>query len=395
MANDKAAGPDGYTVEVQKYLNCPAHREALLALFNRTLDTGDMPAAWKNVIIVSVYKRKGPVDDCNNHRGISLISHNSKLLERMILERLEPALEEYVPQNQYGFKKKCGTADAILISKLLGKSAYNQRMADIRCYVDLTKAYDKVNRELLWRILRRLGIPDRLVNLITSFHEGAYAQAQVNGVLSNPFPLHRDLKQGSVLSPILFNIFFGALIRAFEAECAQKEATSSQVLGAHIKYNLAEGFMNPTTLKNPSAPGVLTQVLYDILYADDCVIFASSEEGLQSMMESFDRISTEFGMEIAIKKTQVLCNKFLHRSREQVREPPPPAHAVLITLKDGPAYRLRKRITRHTPITAKDTRPQIAIGGKILEVVTQFKYLGCYTHCRDHQAKNGNDFSVW
>ena len=95
------------------------------------------------------------------------------------------------------------------------------------------------------------------------------------------------------------------------------------------------------------------------------------------MMESFDRISTEFGMEIAIKKTQVLCNKFLPRSREQVREPPSQAHAVLITLKDGPTYRLRKRITRHKTPAVKDTRPQIAIGGKVLEVVTQFKYLGC------------------
>ena len=90
MANDKAAGPDGYTVEVQKYLNCVEHREALLALFNKALDKGDMPAAWKDVIIVAVYKRKGPVDDCNNHREISLISHNSKLLEQMLLERLEP-----------------------------------------------------------------------------------------------------------------------------------------------------------------------------------------------------------------------------------------------------------------------------------------------------------------
>ena len=243
--------------------------------------------------------------------------------------------------------------------------------------MDLTKAYDKVNRELLWKIPRRLGIPERLVNLITSFHEGAFAQAQVNGVLSSPFPLQRGLKQGSVLSPILFNIFFGALIRAFEAECIQKEATSSQVLGAHIKYNLTDRFMSPTTLKNPLAPGVLTHILYDILYADDCVIFASSEEGLQTMMESFDRISKEFGMEIAIKKTQVLCNKFLPRPREQVREPPPPAHAVLITIKDGPAYRLRKRITRQKTPAVKDTRPQIAIGGKILEVVTQFKYLGC------------------
>lgn len=58
---------------------------------------------------------------------------------------LEPGLEEYVPRNQF---KSCGTADAILISKLLGASAYNQRMADVRFYIDLTKTYYKVTRDL-------------------------------------------------------------------------------------------------------------------------------------------------------------------------------------------------------------------------------------------------------
>jgi exonuclease III len=371
MANDKTAGPDGYAVEVDRCLNCPEHRKVLLNLFNHVLDTGIMPAEWKDVIIVAVYKRKGPTDDCNNYRGISLLSHNSKLLERMILHRLEPSLEEYVPINQYGFKKKCGTVDAILISKLLATSAYNQRLPDIRCYVDLTKAYDKVNRELLWQILRRLGIPEKVIRLITSFHEGARAQARVNGNLSRPFPLNRGLKQGSVLSPILFNIFFGALIRAFEAECAKVESTSKIVHGAHIKYNLADGFMSPAILKDPTSRSISTQILYDILYADDCVIFCNSQEGMQSMMDTFDLISKEFGMEIALKKTQILCNKFLQKKLE-INRALPSAPANIIT-KDGPAFRLRKRVTPRKPVAQADTRPIIAIDGVVLEVVQQFK----------------------
>ena len=112
MANNKAPG---YSIEVKKYLNSPELRNALLAFFNKALEAGEVPAQWKNVIITAVYKRKGAMDDCNNYRGISLLSHNSKLLERMLLHRLEFSLDEYIPTNQYGFKKNCGTVDAILI----------------------------------------------------------------------------------------------------------------------------------------------------------------------------------------------------------------------------------------------------------------------------------------
>ena len=249
-------------------------------------------------------------------------------------------------------------------------------MADIRCYVDLTKAYDKVNRELLWKILRRLGIPERIVRLLISFHEGAFAQADVEGVLSSPFPLNRGLKQGSVLSPILFNIFFGALIRAFEAACAKEESKSKVSLGVHIKYNIAEGFMSPASIKDAAAPNVRSQVLYDILYADDCVLVGSSQEGMQIMVTTIDRVAREFGLEVAIKKTQFIANKFLTRKLALAIVPPPsmPAHAIT---RDGPAYRLRKRVQRPKAPTPTDGKPRVEIGETILEVVEQFKYLGC------------------
>jgi hypothetical protein len=105
MSNDKAAGPDGYAIEVGKHLQCKEYQLTLLSMFNKALLTGQMPSAWRNVLIVAVYKHKGPINECDNHRGISLISHSSKLLERMILNHLAPGLEEYIPRNQFGFKK--------------------------------------------------------------------------------------------------------------------------------------------------------------------------------------------------------------------------------------------------------------------------------------------------
>ena len=353
MDNDKAAGLDGYAIEVVKYLNCPAHRAALLDIYNTILRTGVVPYKWRNVVIVAVYKKKGSAQDCNSHRGISLISHWGKLLERMILHRLEPGLDDYTPHNQFGFKKGRGTVDAIFISKLIGTSVYNQRMADARCYVDLTKAYDKVNRELLWTIMRRLGIPECFVRVIISFHVGATAQAQLDDGLSATLPLNRGLKQGSVLSPILFNVFFGVLMNAFEEECHADPETKDLQLGAHIKYDLAEGLMKPSTLTILHQPTVKTLILYGILYADDFVIFCGSDKGLQHMMTLLEKVTTAFGMEIAEKKIEVLHNKFLVPTTQATTQCVPILPATLATVTP-------RRLHKNNPTSRREPKQRTA-----------------------------------
>ena len=149
MNNDKAAGLDGFGIEMEKYEAGEMYMEMELAMFNDILQSGDMPAILRDVIITVLYKGKGPRDKCDSYRGISLMSHKGKLLERLILNRLRPALGEIIPANQFGFTEKCGTQDAILISRLLGIDATTGL---VRGYIDLTKAYDKVNRGILWKI---------------------------------------------------------------------------------------------------------------------------------------------------------------------------------------------------------------------------------------------------
>ena len=135
--------------------------------------------------------------------------HKGKLLERLILNRLKPALVDFIPANQFSFTEKCGTQDAMFISRLIGIDATKRHTGLVRGYIDLTKAYNKVNREILWKILRLYGLPEEIVVVIVEFHEAARAVLQLNGEISPTLiSLNRGLKQGSVLSPtILFNIF--------------------------------------------------------------------------------------------------------------------------------------------------------------------------------------------
>jgi len=107
----------------------------------------------------------------------------------------------------------------------------------VRCYIDLTKAYDKVNRQILWKMLRLYGIPEELVKIIISFHEGATARLWLDGELSVlDIQLQRGLlKQGSVLSPaVLFNIFMGTVVTRFEELCMARLGTGCGEIGVRI-----------------------------------------------------------------------------------------------------------------------------------------------------------------
>ena len=79
-------------------------------------------------------------------------------------------------------------------------------------FVDLTKAFDTVNRDGLWRILQKLGCPEKFVSLIRSFHEGMLARVQECGEYSDLFPVTNETKQGCVLAPTLFSIVFSLML---------------------------------------------------------------------------------------------------------------------------------------------------------------------------------------
>jgi hypothetical protein len=110
----------------------------------------------------------------------------------------------------------------LCLSRLLSTSAWEKLVSIFQCFVDLTKASDKVNRRILWLILQRSGIPDKLIDLIKGFLVGSKAAFRINGEIVGDFDLDEGLKQGSVDSPLLVNIFFGAIIDAWQARLSGK-----------------------------------------------------------------------------------------------------------------------------------------------------------------------------
>ena len=100
----------------------------------------------------------------------------------------------------------------MFVIRRLQELARKKRIPFYVCFIDLAKAYDSVDRTLLWTVLARFGVPQNMISVIRSFHDGIRAYVRLDDrVCSGWFAVEQGLRQGCVLAPLLFNIFFAAV----------------------------------------------------------------------------------------------------------------------------------------------------------------------------------------
>jgi sorting nexin-29 len=172
----------------------------------------ELPQQWKESIIVPIHKM-GDKTACNNYRGISLLSTAYKILYNILLARLTPYVNEVIGDHQCRFRRNRSTMDQIFYNRqiLEKKCEYNGTVHQL--FIDFKKAYDSVNREVLYNILLEFGVPTKLVRLIKMCLIETYNKDRVGKLLSDKFPLQNGLKQGDALSPLLFNFALHCAIR--------------------------------------------------------------------------------------------------------------------------------------------------------------------------------------
>ena len=174
-----------------------------------------VPQEFKDASIIHLYKKKGNRQSCDNHRGISLLSIAGKILARIILNRLICHLdqEELLPESQCGFRRDRGTTDMIFAARQLQEKCQEQNLDLYLTFVDLTKAFDSVCREGLWRIMAKFGCPQKLITMVRQFHDGMMASVQDQSASSASFSVTcNGVKQGCVLAPTLFSMMFSAML---------------------------------------------------------------------------------------------------------------------------------------------------------------------------------------
>ncbi|XP_062905812.1 craniofacial development protein 2-like, partial [Mobula hypostoma] len=223
----KAPGHDAIPAEVYK-AGGPVMMQMLTVLFQSMWKKGQVPQQLKDASIVHIYKRKGNRQSRDNHRGISLLSIAGKILARVLLNRLLQHLEQgLLPESQCGFRAERGTVDMIFAARQLQEKCQEQHSDLFVTFVNLTKTFNTVSREGLWKIMEKFGCPSKFITIVRQFHDGMMVKVLDDGDESEAFPVTNGVKQGCVLAPTLFSMVFSAMLT---------DAFHNYEEGIHIRY---------------------------------------------------------------------------------------------------------------------------------------------------------------
>ena len=148
-------------------------------LWKKIWRSGIWPLDWKRAVFIPLPK-KGDPQECSNYRTISLISHASKILLKIIMKRIRNKLEIEVSRAQAGFRKGRGTRDHILNLKLLIQKC-REFNSELRiCFIDYSEAFDCVSHRLLWTTLTKLGFDCKIISLIRNLYDGQEGHSTEN-----------------------------------------------------------------------------------------------------------------------------------------------------------------------------------------------------------------------
>ena len=160
---------------------------------------------------------------------------------------------------------------------------------------DLTKAFDLVSRDGLFKVLPKIGCPPKLQSMIKSFHTDTKGTVQINGSFTETFKIRSGVKQlGCVFAPMLFGIFFGLLLKH----------VLDTTEGIYFRTRSDDRLLNLARLRVKTK--VRKDLIRDMLFADDAAVATHTQEELQSLMDCFPQACKDFGLAISLKKTNVL-----------------------------------------------------------------------------------------
>ena len=271
----KACGYDNKCNEMIVAL-VKTHPKILLKLFNGILQSSEVIPDWALGMIVPIYK-DGPKLDAANYRGITLISCLGKLFLSILNNRLIVFAVEnkLLSPAQLGFviKNRCSDAH-IIIHNLVKQKCHTQGSRIYSCFVDFKKAFDSVPRDLLLEKLLNMGITGKFFNILRHIYTSDKACIKMGHSCSDFFNLDIGVRQGCILSPLLFNLFLSDLAKQFD------------------------------TMEDK--PKLGNKGINALFWADDLVLFSDTKEGLDKLLKILEDYCEVNHLLINTKKTKCM-----------------------------------------------------------------------------------------
>lgn len=319
------------------------------SLYTKIWQDLEIPKTWSHTKLVAIWKgaSKGKADNPEAYRGLQIGSSLGKILLIIIINRIKKWYEKQLLDQQQGFRTGRGTINGIYVLKRVQQIFHKTKRPCYALFVDLTAAFDKINRKWLFKSIRqRIAGSQKLIDII----EKLYAQT-TTALAETPedvFEVLSGVRQGGPESPMLYNLYMDYVMRLFEEECSNKKIRFPRLM-----YRI------PETATEKERVMVGCNTIDWIGYADDLVLFfmdkRSMQEGLNVLNDLFER----FSLKLNTTKTKTMILSY---------------NGEL-----GPEY----------PTSV------VKLAGKDIENVTQFRYLG--SEIRFDEPGTGNaeiDFRI-
>lgn len=296
LANDNAKSP-GFDQIQPLFIKNDVCIDFLHSLFNYCYQHGEVPSAWFKTVIKPIPKSHLDPQSTTNYRGIALQSFVAKSYCRMLNSRLRDWLEsnDALSDEQNGFRANRSCQDHIFALTSVIENRMCQKKDTFACFVDFKKAFDCVNRDLLWdKLSVRFGLFGNFLTALQALYADVRCVVDVNQAFTDWFTVNNGVKQGCILSPTLFAMFIDDLVSEINSKQAGVECQTCSISA--------------------------------LLYADDVVLLAPSAGNLQCLIDVVAGWCAKWEMNINTTKTNIV--HFRRRLRSK------PRSSVTFTFQD-------------------------------------------------------------
>jgi len=350
LSNRKAIGLTGVSNEMLKYglqtdviqIENDSLLIAITSLFEGMINHSYCPPLFNTSIIKPIIKDLNkPSDDINNLRGVAV----SDVIQNLYESILESIVRKQVKLNkkQFGFRPNYSCAHAVLILKQCMLIAKHYRRRLYIAAIDASKAFDKVNRSILWIELLENGVSLKIVIAIHKYYEKSLMLVDLDGELSSLFKTTLGVRQGGVLSPLLFIIYINNLLKSIE----------ELEIGTRIG-----------------------NLLIDILaYADDILLIAETKIDLQLLLDKLSSVGSELEIKFnPSKSVYMVFNPNCFRSSNELAKD---AWNGALLLSGSPIEKVNEfrylgvetdENNKNTPHIAKRKKSVLASVGKLQSI---------------------------
>jgi hypothetical protein len=234
-----------------------------------------VPTQWTKGLICKIPK-KGNLQDCGNWRGVTLLPLASKVLSKILINRIQTGVDSSLRKEQAGFRTGRGTVNQIFILRNILEQVNEWNATLYVHFVDFEKAFDSIHRDSLWIIMRQYGIPQKLIQMVKALYADFQCSVIDENETTDWFPVITGVKLGCCMSGFLFLLVIDWVMR----RTVEGERTG-------IRWDF-------------------TTMLEDLDFADDLALLSSTMNHLQHKTTKLKGNAAKVGLKLNAQKCKVM-----------------------------------------------------------------------------------------